>query len=199
MARGKPEVRRRMRARASAKRVHVAVVLGALTFIAACTREGKPEPPREAAAAALPAAAGPRATVALDAEDGQWTMPIKSYSAIRYSQLAEITAANVRNLRQAWTFSTSVMRGHEEPPPEEDMEEGGDMQQEGGPPRRTALLPGPEGPCWWPCQGTRPPTRLTAGDRYRRGGPTTCQGPRCPRRASWREPLCPVPRSSGCR
>jgi PQQ-dependent dehydrogenase (methanol/ethanol family) len=88
----------------------------ALLTLAACTREQTPEHSKEPAAAALPAAAGPRASVALDAEDGQWTMPSKSYSGARYSQLAEITADNVKGLHPAWTFSTSVLRGHEEPP-----------------------------------------------------------------------------------
>ena len=83
---------------------------------AACTREKAPEVAREPAPAALPPAGGPRATVALDAEDGQWTRPAKSYAGLRYSQLAEITTDNVKALRPAWTFSTSVLRGHEEPP-----------------------------------------------------------------------------------
>jgi lanthanide-dependent methanol dehydrogenase len=94
----------------------IATPLAALA-IAGCQREqeraratNQPPPP------ALPAASGPRATAALDAEDGQWTRPAKSYSAIRYSQLAEITTANVRNLRPAWTFSLGVLRGHEEAP-----------------------------------------------------------------------------------
>src|SRR5437764_2508594 len=117
MARCRPDVSPRcVRALTSVNRMRVVAALSALTLAGACTREGKPEPPREAAAAALPASAGPRASVTLDAEDGQWTMPIKSYSAIRYSQLGEITAANVKNLRPVWTVSTSVMRGHEEPP-----------------------------------------------------------------------------------
>jgi len=98
------------------KRMRFVVVLGAFTIAASCTREGKPEPPREAAAAVLPAPSGPRATATLDAEDGQWAMPMKSYSGIRYSQLTEITPANAKNLVPAWTFSTSVLRGHEEPP-----------------------------------------------------------------------------------
>src|SRR4051812_12261514 len=88
----------------------------ALLSLAACTRERTPERAKEPAAPALPAMAGPRASAAIDAEDGQWTMPAKSYSAARYSQLAEITADNVKGLRPAWTFSTSVLRGHEEPP-----------------------------------------------------------------------------------
>jgi PQQ-dependent dehydrogenase (methanol/ethanol family) len=91
---------------------------GSLFFLLAlgCTREDAPAHAREPKPPAAPASGGPRATVTLDAEDGQWTRPAKSYDAIRYSQLAEITAANVKGLRPAWTFSTSVLRGHEEAP-----------------------------------------------------------------------------------
>ena len=59
---------------------------------------------------------GARATAVLEAEDGQWIRPAKSYSAIRYSQLTEITADNVSRLAPAWTFSTGILRGHEEAP-----------------------------------------------------------------------------------
>ncbi|HEY2065957.1 MAG TPA: methanol/ethanol family PQQ-dependent dehydrogenase [Gemmatimonadaceae bacterium] len=86
-----------------------------ILFAAACTRERGPEHGYEPAPPA-PAGSDARATAALDAEDGQWTLPAKSYSALRYSQLTEITAGNVKNLRPVWTFSTSVLRGHEEPP-----------------------------------------------------------------------------------
>jgi PQQ-dependent dehydrogenase (methanol/ethanol family) len=96
--------------------MRVVVTLAASALAGACMREGKPEPPRTEAPPALPASNAPRATAVLDAEDGQWTMPMKSYNGIRYSQLAQITAANVKDLRPAWTFSTSVLRGHEEPP-----------------------------------------------------------------------------------
>src|SRR3978361_2036959 len=91
-------------------------VLLLLLIAVACTREKAPEVAREPAPAALPASGAPRATAPLDPEDGQWTMPAKSYSALRYSQLAEITTDNVKSLRNAWTFSTSVLRGHEEAP-----------------------------------------------------------------------------------
>ena len=57
-----------------------------------------------------------RATAALEAEDGQWTRPAKDYASLRYSQLDEITTANVAALRPAWSFSTGVLRGHEEAP-----------------------------------------------------------------------------------
>ena len=118
MARCGPDAsRRHVSARAFVERLRVVIVLGAATLVAqACTREHEAEPARVPAAPAAPASAGPRATATLDAEDGQWTMPAKSYNAIRYSQLGEITADNVKSLRPAWTFSTSVLRGHEEPP-----------------------------------------------------------------------------------
>ena len=43
-------------------------------------------------------------------------MPNKNTSATRYSELGEITADNVKNLKVAWTFSTGVLRGHEGEP-----------------------------------------------------------------------------------
>ena len=117
MARCRPDVSCRcVSAPASVNDWRGILVLVVALLTGACTREDAPEPPREPATATLPASAGPRATVTLDAEDGQWTMPIKSYSAIRYSQLGEITTDNVKNLRPVWSFSTSVLRGHEEPP-----------------------------------------------------------------------------------
>ncbi|MDB4888163.1 MAG: PQQ-dependent dehydrogenase, methanol/ethanol family [Gemmatimonadetes bacterium] len=86
------------------------------SLFVACTREKAPERAFEPATAVMPAGSGARASVVLDAEDGQWTMPAKSYSAARFSQLAEITTNNVKELRPVWTFSTSVLRGHEEAP-----------------------------------------------------------------------------------
>ena len=46
----------------------------------------------------------------------EWPMPGADYSNSRYSELAEITPANAKNLRAAWTFSTGVLRGHEGQP-----------------------------------------------------------------------------------
>jgi len=118
MARCRPEVSRRcVSGLISAVRMHVTLTLGAaLALSQGCTREQTPERAHDPAMPVAPAMAGPRASVTLDAEDGQWTMPAKSYNAARYSQLGQITADNVKTLHPAWTFSTSVLRGHEEPP-----------------------------------------------------------------------------------
>ncbi len=90
--------------------------LAVALVVAGCTREKAPEQAIQQAPAQMPASGSPRATAPLPAEDGQWTMPAKDYSGLRYSQLAEITTANVKNLTPKWTFSTSVLRGHEEGP-----------------------------------------------------------------------------------
>src|SRR4029453_3939667 len=45
--------------------------------------------------------------------DKQGVLPGKNYSATRYSTLKQITAGNVKNLRQVWSFSTGALRGHE--------------------------------------------------------------------------------------
>ena len=47
---------------------------------------------------------------------GEWQMPARDYASSRYSELAQITPANAKNLHVAWTFSTGVLRGHEGQP-----------------------------------------------------------------------------------
>jgi PQQ-dependent dehydrogenase (methanol/ethanol family) len=47
---------------------------------------------------------------------GEWQMPGGDYAGSRYSELAQITPANAKNLHAAWTFSTGVLRGHEGQP-----------------------------------------------------------------------------------
>src|SRR3954452_1301641 len=51
-----------------------------------------------------------------EADDAQWVMPQKTYTATRYSGLREINANTVTNLKVAWTFSTGVNRGQEAAP-----------------------------------------------------------------------------------
>ncbi|HEX4440599.1 MAG TPA: methanol/ethanol family PQQ-dependent dehydrogenase [Thermoanaerobaculia bacterium] len=52
----------------------------------------------------------------IPADDGQWTMPAKDYASSRYSTLTEITPANAKELKPAFTFSTGVLKGHEAAP-----------------------------------------------------------------------------------
>jgi PQQ-dependent dehydrogenase (methanol/ethanol family) len=59
-----------------------------------------------ATAAAAHAAAG----------DGEWPMAARDPQNTRFSPLADITAANVKSLKLAFTFSTGVVRGHEAAP-----------------------------------------------------------------------------------
>ncbi len=54
--------------------------------------------------------------MALQADDTQWAIPSKNYSATRYSSLNQITIANVNRLKPTWTFSTGALRGHEGQP-----------------------------------------------------------------------------------
>jgi PQQ-dependent dehydrogenase (methanol/ethanol family) len=45
--------------------------------------------------------------------NNQWVMTGRTYDLQRHSPLNQITTANVRNLRAAWSFSTGTLRGHE--------------------------------------------------------------------------------------
>jgi PQQ-dependent dehydrogenase (methanol/ethanol family) len=49
-------------------------------------------------------------------DDGQWLMPGKDYANTRYSQLAQITSANVASLKLVWSQRTGVEKGHEAAP-----------------------------------------------------------------------------------
>lgn len=48
--------------------------------------------------------------------DGDWPMAPKDYANTRFSELAEINADNVSQLRVAWAFSTGTVRGQEAAP-----------------------------------------------------------------------------------
>jgi Bacterial regulatory protein, Fis family len=52
----------------------------------------------------------------LQKDPSQWVMQRKNYAATGYSELNQITAANVKHLKAAWTSSTGVLRGHEGAP-----------------------------------------------------------------------------------
>lgn len=49
-------------------------------------------------------------------DENQWVMPTGNYANHRYSELDQINASNVGDLKVAWTFSTGVLRGHEGSP-----------------------------------------------------------------------------------
>jgi PQQ-dependent dehydrogenase (methanol/ethanol family) len=53
---------------------------------------------------------------AAHAEDGEWRMPAKDYASTRYSGLDQINAANAKDLKLAFSFTTGVERGHEAAP-----------------------------------------------------------------------------------
>jgi len=54
--------------------------------------------------------------IKLQKDPNQWVMPTGNYANTRYSELAQITKDNVKDLRPVWTFSTGVLRGHEGSP-----------------------------------------------------------------------------------
>ena len=62
------------------------------------------------------AVTGARIGVPRTGPAGEWQMPAGDYANSRYSELDQITPANVGNLHASWTFSTGVLRGHEGQP-----------------------------------------------------------------------------------
>ncbi|HYD53528.1 MAG TPA: methanol/ethanol family PQQ-dependent dehydrogenase, partial [Gemmatimonadaceae bacterium] len=85
-------------------------VLLALAILVACGDAERSSTPSGATRAPVGVVDAPVA------EDGMWPMAAKNHASTRYSGLTEITAANVRGLREAWNFSTGVLRGHEAAP-----------------------------------------------------------------------------------
>jgi PQQ-dependent dehydrogenase (methanol/ethanol family) len=75
------------------------------TLFSACTLALALAPMPPAARAADPAA-----------DDGNWPMAARDHANTRYSGLNQITTANVKDLKPAFTFSTGVLRGHEGAP-----------------------------------------------------------------------------------
>ncbi len=50
------------------------------------------------------------------ANSSNWAIQTGDYANTRFSNLAQINAANVKDLQVSWTFSTGVLRGHEGSP-----------------------------------------------------------------------------------
>ena len=90
-----------------------AVITCALFLLTSCaTRHSPPQQATQNRVLTSPTGA----SVAVEPEDGQWTMPAKNYASTRFSGLQDINAGNVANLKLAWSFSTGVVRGHEAAP-----------------------------------------------------------------------------------
>ena len=90
----------------------LALVLVDCTGDAATARESPPAP----ATSNAPAVEGAAIASPHIGPAGEWHMPAGDYASSRYSELAQITPANAKNLHVAWTFSTGVLRGHEGQP-----------------------------------------------------------------------------------
>jgi lanthanide-dependent methanol dehydrogenase len=91
------------------------ILVAAVTALCPSACDRRPpgaQAPSTAARTVLPTGA----MSATGADDGQWTMAAKDYASTRYSSLAEINAANVKDLQVAFTFSTGVDRGQEAAP-----------------------------------------------------------------------------------
>ena len=90
-----------------------------LLTLAACS-PGAPPPGERSAQPSRSAAIGTRAVaepmLPPGTDAGEWTIPSRDYGSTRFSPLEQITAANAKDLRLAWTFSTGVLRGHEAAP-----------------------------------------------------------------------------------
>lgn len=59
------------------------------------------------------AAFAPAVVLAQTPADGQWTMPSRTPDGMRFSPLAQVTTANVSQLKLAFSLPTGVVRGHE--------------------------------------------------------------------------------------
>ena len=95
-------------------RLALVAVVGASAAVA-CSRDDA-SARRDSSAAANTTVAGTRIAAPRTGPAGEWSIPAGDYSSSRYSDLDQITAANAKNLRAAWTFSTGVLRGHEGQP-----------------------------------------------------------------------------------
>ena len=83
---------------------------------AASCKESAERPAQTADHAPQTTIVGARIAAPRTGPANEWPMPGADYSNSRYSELAQITPTNAKNLRAAWTFSTGVLRGHEGQP-----------------------------------------------------------------------------------
>jgi PQQ-dependent dehydrogenase (methanol/ethanol family) len=99
---------------------HHRLCTGALVIVAGCSSANATPQQDTAALRSTRAVAGTSIRLPAGAAGSQsvneWTMPARDYSNSRYSELADITTANVGKLHVSSTFSTGVLHGHEGQP-----------------------------------------------------------------------------------
>ena len=75
---------------------------------------------RRRAGGVLPATGGTARTLGAatvpTAADAEWVVPAKDWSSTRFSALADLSVQTAPRLRESWSFSTGVLRGHEAAP-----------------------------------------------------------------------------------
>ncbi len=58
----------------------------------------------------------PNKSLNTEIDPGQWTMSARNYAGWRYSELDQVNADNVSQLKVAFTYTTGLVRGHEAAP-----------------------------------------------------------------------------------
>jgi PQQ-dependent dehydrogenase (methanol/ethanol family) len=94
-------------------RIAAATLVLALSIVS-CSRKAEP-PPRYVHEGQVAGAASGVHLVS-DVPNGEWRLPAGDFANTRFSPLAQITTANVANLRPVTTLSTGIPRGHEGQP-----------------------------------------------------------------------------------
>jgi PQQ-dependent dehydrogenase (methanol/ethanol family) len=103
-----------MRHEKAARGLGIGLVAPILFALAACSDQPGQ---RQSASASSQAAVKPVITPAAAAHpEGEWHIPAGDYASSRYSELDEIDASNVGQLKPAFTFETGFKRGHEAAP-----------------------------------------------------------------------------------
>lgn len=96
------------------------VTAGALFVLLACARDGADRTSSSSVGGTTTVAEADKVQPGRDSIPGggagQWRMAGGDYANTRFSELDEISTANVRGLKVSWTFSTGVLRGQEAAP-----------------------------------------------------------------------------------
>ncbi len=85
-----------------------------LLVSASCSRSGQAHENEHKPSSS--SASVPISTLRRVPDDGQWKMAAKDDGNTRFSDLKQITTANVRGLKKIWSHSTGLKKGHESAP-----------------------------------------------------------------------------------